>query len=117
MLAVVNGRNPSCDMTLLAMNLFYFNQRDLEEGTIHEGFIGVRSSVRGRGIARSLRHYCAEHFRRSGLVGVSTRISVSNAASLKSATRVGFTPVEKYTDPTSDEERYYMVNRFEAPGG
>lgn len=98
---------------IVGMNLFYFNSRDFKEGTIHEGFIGVVPEFEGKGIATAMRKHAIAHFRRSGLSGISTRISKNNIASLLSAEKLGFKPFEEYFDPIMQEERYYLVCNFE----
>jgi RimJ/RimL family protein N-acetyltransferase len=99
--------------SIVGMEMFYFNPRDFKEGTIHEGFIGVLPEFEGKGIATRMRKHAIEHFRRSGLSGISTRISKNNIASLHSAEKLGFKPVEEYFDLAMQEERYYLVCNFE----
>jgi RimJ/RimL family protein N-acetyltransferase len=106
---VTNGSKSN----IVGMNLFYFNPRDFKEGTIHEGFIGVVPEFEGKGIATAMRKHAIAHFRRSGLSGISTRISKNNNASLRSAEKLGFRPVEEYFDPAMQEDRYYLVCNFE----
>lgn len=97
---------------LVGMNMYYFNPRDVREKTIHEGFIGVVPEMSGRGIATTMRLHAKQHFARAGLDGISTRISLANTFSLTSAEKVGFIPIEKYTDVYSGELRYYMVSKL-----
>lgn len=97
---------------LVGMNMYYFNPRDVREKTIHEGFIGVVPEMNGRGIATTMRLHAKQHFARTGLDGISTRISLANTSSLTSAEKVGFVPIEKYTDVHSGELRYYMISKL-----
>ena len=94
---------------LIGFNLYYFNQRDFKENTIHEGLIGVEEKYQGKGIATKMRLIAKKNFSKSNLHGVSSRISINNTASLKAAENLGFKPVEKYYDSLKKEERYYMV--------
>lgn len=97
---------------IVGMNMYYFNPRDVREKTIHEGFIGVVPEMNGRGIATTMRLHAKQHFARAGLDGISTRISLMNKSSLNSAEKVGFVPIEKYTDVHSGELRYYMLSKL-----
>lgn len=97
---------------IVGVDLFYFNQRDLKEGTVHEGFIGVDPKYQGRGIAGEMRKHAISHFSRAGLKGISTRISLSNKASLASALKLGFQPVDTYKDQVTGEDRHYLVKWF-----
>lgn len=92
--------------------LFYFDVRDIEAGTIHEGFIGVAPPHRGRGLSSVMRHAAIRHFAGAGLNGISTRISTSNQASIAPALRMGFQIVERYFDPQWSEERAYLTLWF-----
>lgn len=101
------------DEKIIAFDLFYFNKRDIVEGTVHEGFVGVDERKRGRGLSVMLRGMAREHFKRSGLKGISSRISKTNMASLASAWKVGFEVMEDYVD-ASGLERYYLVLWFDS---
>lgn len=94
---------------IVGMNMYYLNKRDVLENTMHEGFIGVLPEVGGRGIATKMRQMASQHFKAAGFSGISTRISLSNAASLASAEKIGFQPIEEYFEPSTGEQRYYMV--------
>lgn len=95
------------------MNMYYFNSRDVKENTIHEGFIGVTAEAAGQGIATQMRKIAKTHFSLLEIKGISTRISINNVASLRSAQKIGFEPVEQYCDPHTHEERYYMICKLE----
>lgn len=108
-LADRNGR-------IVGLNVYYFNEVDLREGTIHEGFIGVAREFQGRGLAGTLRGAAIEHFRVNGLAGISSRISTTNHGSMRSALRLGFRPVFEYFDPEMQEQRQYLVLRWPSGG-
>lgn len=97
----------------VGVDLYYLNPRDLREGTVHEGFIGVHPAVEGMGVATTLRRQALRHFRKANFSGVSTRISVSNPGSLRSASKLGFEQVEEYIDACSGEQRLYMVCKIQ----
>lgn len=97
---------------IVGINVYYLNKRDIQEHTVHEGFIGVIPEAGGLGIATKMRKMAIAHFKASGFSGISTRISLDNAASLKSAKNIGFQPVEKYVDRSTGEQRYYMICKF-----
>jgi len=97
------------DAVIVGMNMYYFNNRDVEEDTIHGAFVGVSPAMTGRGIATDLRRAAMDHFSANGIAGISSRISLANDASLKSALNLGYQPVERYYDPILDEERCYLV--------
>lgn len=97
---------------LVGMDLFYFNARDLQESTVHEGFVGVVPMHRGKGLASNMRVIAKQHFQRNGLTGISTRISQDNQASLTSALKLGFKVVETHHS-AAGAENYYMVCKLE----
>lgn len=98
--------------SLVGLDLFYFNSRDLQESTVHEGFVGVVPSYRGKGLATKMRIIAKQHFHRNGLKGISTRISQDNKASLISALNLGFEIVETQHS-VEDGENHYMVCKLE----
>ncbi|MEN3363187.1 MAG: L-amino acid N-acyltransferase [Burkholderiales bacterium] len=103
---------------LTGMAIYYFNRRDRREGTIHEGYIGLHETARNAGLGTFMRRHALENFARSGLYGVSSRISVSNLPSLKSNQKLGFVPVETYFDPAMGDRRHYLIcdlNLFRKP--
>ncbi|MBV4503466.1 GNAT family N-acetyltransferase [Pseudomonas sp. BW13M1] len=99
--------------SVVGVDLYYLNPRDLREGTVHEGFIGVHPATEGKGVATTLRRQALRHFRNAKFSGVSTRISVSNPGSLRSASKLGFEQVEEYVDACSGEQRLYMVCKIQ----
>ncbi|WP_006749160.1 GNAT family N-acetyltransferase [Thioalkalivibrio paradoxus] len=98
---------------LCGVGFYYFNRRDIDEGTVHEGFSGVKESFRGKGLGTLLRKTAIEHFGRSGIMGVSSRVSADNQPSLRSNLKLGFKIVEVYYDKGLEKERYYLVKRFD----
>ena len=111
-LFVVEQKDSFGAYKIVGMNIYYMNKRDIEENTIHEGFIGVVPDLSGRGIATKMRQIAIQHFKLAGFSGVSTRISLNNSASLMSAKKIGFQPVEEYQDYFTGEKRYYMICNF-----
>lgn len=93
---------------IIGMNMYYLNARDVKENTIHGAFIGVLPEMTGLGVATNLRQMAKHHFFNAGFKALSTRISLNNTSSLKSALKVGYKPLEKYYDEALGEERYYM---------
>lgn len=108
-LMLLASHRTESENTIIGMNMYYFNPRDINENTIHEGFIGVIPEAAGQGIATQMRKIAKAHFASLGIKGISTRISLNNVASLRSAEKLGSEPVEKYYDSHLNEERYYMV--------
>lgn len=100
------------DGEIVGVNLFYFNARDRVENTIHEGFIGVVPSHQGKGVASKLRRHAIESFTHAELSGISTRISISNTASFRSAEKMGFRVDKRYVDSRTGEERCYLICHF-----
>lgn len=94
--------------SLVGLDLFYFNLRDLQEFTVHEGFVGVVPAYRGQGLATKMRITAKRHFQRNGVKGISTRISQNNKPSLMSALKLGFEIVETHHS-TVDCDNHYMV--------
>lgn len=94
---------------IIGIHVFYFNQRDLREKTVHEGFIGIDKEYRGAGLAKLMRVSALSHFQNTGLIGISSRISKNNLGSLKSAKNVGFKVISEYIEASTKEHRYYMI--------
>ena len=109
---VVEQREPFGASKIVGMNMYYLNKRDIQENTIHEGFVGVVPAANGRGIATQMRQIAIRHFKSAGFSGISTRISLNNVASLMSAKKIGFQAVEEYQEPSTGEQRCYMVFKF-----
>lgn len=97
--------------SIVGFSLYYFNERDIAERTVHEGFIAV--TERHCGFGSALREKSLNYFEKRGIGGVSTRISKSNRASLQSAKMLGFQVMEEYYDEGLAEERVYMIKRFD----
>ncbi|PXX95533.1 GNAT family N-acetyltransferase [Halomonas sp. LBP4] len=98
---------------VVGMSMFYVNRRDIADETIHEGFIGVSPDMTGRGVASELRRMAIHHFEANGFKGISSRISLDNEASLASAEKLGFVPVERYHDPVMRADRQYLIRWFQ----
>lgn len=94
---------------IIALNLYYINHRDFNENSIHEGYIGVLPEYQGQGVATKMREYAKAHFRAAGFLGISSRVSKNNLASLHSAEKSGFKIFEQYFDIYTQEERYYLI--------
>lgn len=99
--------------SIIGMELYYFNPRDLRENTLHQGYRGVTPNRQGGGIGSLVTRHAIEHFARTQLSGISSRVSLDNLASLKSNEKFGFKPVERYFDWKRNEERYYLVCDFD----
>jgi RimJ/RimL family protein N-acetyltransferase len=97
---------------IIGMELYYFNQQDIKEKTIHQGFRGILPEWQGKGIGTLLTNYAINHFKNSKLDGISSRVSLNNLASLRSNMKLGFRPIEKYFDKNMNEERYYLICPF-----
>lgn len=106
---IIAEKNSDGLKKVVGIDLYYLNPRDLKDGTIHEGFIGVLPEFEGQGIATKMRMIAKKHFQNQGFDGISTRISKLNLGSLISAKKLGFKPVEEYYDKLMDEDRYYLV--------
>jgi GNAT superfamily N-acetyltransferase len=109
MLVAVYMDDQNKESGIVGMNKHYFNKRDLMDDTVHSGYIGVVPEFEGRGIATNLRHLAKRHFSRNRVAGISSKISLNYSGSLKSAEKAGFRPVEKFSDPDSGEDRYYLI--------
>lgn len=95
---------------VVGLGLYYFNARDLRDGTVHVGFTGIAPYLRGRGIGTKLRRHALRHFARTSFIrGVSSRVSLNNPASLVSNINLGFKERERYFDPILEVERVYLV--------
>lgn len=97
------------DERIVGVEMFYFNKRDIIDGTIHEGFIGVLPDMNNRGIATTMRKISLDDFSHMKLRGVSSRISDDNLASVRSAKKLGFRIIEEYFDSYVNANRYYLI--------
>ncbi|MEX2671077.1 MAG: GNAT family N-acetyltransferase [Phycisphaeraceae bacterium] len=93
---------------VVAMGIYYFNERDRIERSVHAGYSMVSPDFRGCGIGTALRRRALEHFQQSGLQGMSSRITLSNVASWKVAQRNGFVVRDHYYDQAMQEQRAYL---------
>jgi len=100
------------DKEIIGLELYYFNKKDLIEGTIHQGFRGVKQEKQGIGIGTVITSHAIGHFKNAGLSGISSRVSLNNISSLRSNQKLGFHPVEEYYDKKMDEQRYYLICDF-----
>ncbi len=112
-LLVAAQTNERGEEIVIGMNMYYLNARDVRDKTIHEAFIGVIPQMAGQGIATTMRKIAIAHFKFAGFLGISSRISAENKSSLQSAAKLGFAPVEQYTDISSKSQRYYMVYKLQ----
>jgi|LakMenEpi03Aug12_release.lakeMendotaPanAssembly.Ray.scaffolds.fasta_scaffold468686_1 GNAT superfamily N-acetyltransferase len=94
-----------------AADLYYFNERDGKESTIHEGLLFVREPFRSLGISNAMRRHALAHFGQQGICGISTRIRQSNTRSLRSAEACGFRIVESRFLPDLSDIEHYMIAR------
>lgn len=97
---------------VVGMALYYFNERDRRENTIHEGYIGLHEAMRGQRLGTFMRRQAILHFSKAGLCGMSSRVSCCNLPSLRSGLKLGFEVAETYFDHTWGEERHYLICNF-----
>jgi GNAT superfamily N-acetyltransferase len=97
---------------IIGVELYYFNNKDIDDHTIHQGFRGVLPAWQGNHIGSKITAHAVNHFKRGCFDGISTRVSLNNIPSLKSNSNQGFRPVEKYFDADMKEERYYLICPF-----
>ncbi len=108
-LVAVNIDERDADPVIVGMNMYHFNKRDTVEETIHEGFLGVAPDFQRRGIGTKLRIFAKNHFQINGIAAISTKISSSNVASLKSARNAGFRPVQKIKLAPKGEDALHLI--------
>ncbi|HEY9279476.1 MAG TPA: GNAT family N-acetyltransferase [Eoetvoesiella sp.] len=94
---------------VVGMAMYYFNKRDRLEGTAHIGLTGISTKLQGKGLGTRIRIYGMDHLFKNGVTGISSRVSLTNIASLRSNEKLGFKPVEQYYDSTTKEQRYYLI--------
>jgi hypothetical protein len=102
-------------VTLTGINIYYFNDFDSRNGihAIHEAFIGVLPSHRGRAIATALRQAAFNHFKSSIYSGITTRIKKNNRASLSSALKIGFSITQDFAKYQLIDDEVYLFRSFE----
>ncbi|MCU4311798.1 GNAT family N-acetyltransferase [Acinetobacter variabilis] len=106
---IVLNKGQVSDTKVLGVNLYYINYKDFKNSTVHGGYIGVLPENQGVGIATNLRNAAKKHFFKAKFLGISSRISINNKASLKTAQKMGYVVEYKYYDSSLNEERYYMI--------
>ncbi len=92
----------------IGFEMFYFREDELRNKTLHEAFIGISASHRGKGLASMLREYSIDNFKNSSVRRISTNIPRNNISSLKSALKVGF----HISDQESTPESYYLYREL-----
>lgn len=97
---------------VIGVALYYINERDRKDGTVHACFSGVIKEARGKGVATRLRMCAIQHFEKNGFKGISSRVSLTNEKSLSVNLKLGFKPVETYFDEGMQEERQYLIKWF-----
>jgi GNAT superfamily N-acetyltransferase len=97
---------------IIGTELYYFNQKDIKENTIHQSFRVVLPQYQGFGIGTALTNYAISNFKNTMFSGISSRVSLNNIASLRSNMKLGFKLVEKYFDNAMQENRYYLICPF-----
>lgn len=97
------------EQKVIGTEFYYFNEKDIQESTIHKGFFGILPEYQGRGLGTLLTNHAYNTYLMTGLKGVSSRVSCNNFPSLISHKKIGFESVEKYFDSEMHEERYYMI--------
>lgn len=106
------GREQDSGFEILGVAVHYFNERDAQESTIHESYIGMAPGMRGQGIGTKLRNATIAHYHQCGLHGISSKITITNVASRVSAEKSGFKVIEEFFDPQFGFNRYYLVRCF-----
>ncbi len=95
---------------IVGLGLYYFNKKDVEEGTIHVGYTGLKEDYRGKGIGTTARKNALYHFSSiKNIIGASSRVDLDNEASYRGNVKLGFEVKERYFDVTSNKERVYLV--------
>lgn len=97
------------DGAIVGISFYYFNARDRQENSVHEGFTGLLKPYRGRGLGTVVRRHALTHFAKSKLNSVTSRVSLKNVASLKSNQNLGFETVDEYYDCALGERRCYLA--------
>jgi GNAT superfamily N-acetyltransferase len=97
---------------IVGVEIYYKNNRDVIENTMHQGFRGVLPEWQGKKIGTMITNHAINHYKDNGLDGLSSRVSLNNLPSLTSNFNLGFRPIEKYFDRNMQEERYYLICPF-----
>ncbi|UTC65427.1 hypothetical protein E4O00_04720 [Treponema sp. OMZ 788] len=100
------------EQKIIGTEFYYFNKKDIQESTIHQGFRGILPEFQGKGLGTALTQYAYDIFSKTSLKGMSSRVSCNNFSSLISNRNIGFEPIEKYFDSAMNEDRYYMICFF-----
>ena len=112
MVFLSSDSSPGAGCTAIsAVNIYYFNNFDASLGlnTVHEAFVGVRKDRRGTGLATAIREAAYQHFKKSRLSGITTRIRQDNRASIASADKLGFKLLDYSKIHNRPENELYMI--------
>ena len=114
MIFVAYPKNIIKTKSIAAINIYYFNKIDRKENlnTIHEGIISVDPLYRDLGLATAMRKFAKNHFSKSNISGISTKIDISNTFSLKSAVKNGFIFNKDITKKYCLENEKYLIARI-----
>jgi len=80
----------------------YFRKSEVNEGIIHEAFLGISPQERGKGLATALQAYTIDQLSRNKLRGISGNVLKANGPSVKMLLRTGFI----LTDDPDDAANY-----------
>ena len=95
---------------VVGLGLYYFNQKDIRENTIHVGYTGLKKDYRGKGVGTVARKNALYHFSQvKSITGISSRVDIDNEASYRRNIKLGFEVREQYFDVDSKKERVYLV--------
>jgi|GEM_PF-2581725 len=92
------------DGRMVGFNFYYFRKFEVNEGIIHEAFLGISPQERGKGLATALQTYTINQMSRNNLRGISGNVLKANGASVKMLLRTGFI----LTDDPDDAANYQV---------
>lgn len=90
------------DGQMVGFNFYYFRESEVNEGIIHEAFLGISPQERGKVLATALQAYTIDQLSRNKLRGISGNVLKANGPSVKMLLRTGFI----LTDDPDDAANY-----------
>jgi RimJ/RimL family protein N-acetyltransferase len=93
---------------LVGFNYYYFRESEVDDGIIHDAYLGISPEEWGQGLATALQSYAVAQFSLQNLSGISGNVSKSNEASVRMLNRVGFTLTDDPQDASNNQIFYKL---------
>ncbi len=109
---VLCGVIMNSDRIIIGFQLHSFKKNEIRQKIIHAEYSGVHPALQGQGLNRVLRKHTASHFANQGIKGISSTISKTNFASLKTAGYLGYEATSDKPDSRGFLSFHLDLNSF-----